>query len=161
MVKNTTYIFTFLLLGFFTKISAQDIEMPSVFLIGEYDNAFEQLGPECKDILLSVCEDSMEKAYTNWISMLSEIQQFAEEKEYDINGIKIWMNTYWNPDGTIKHIVYYPKPNSRNTDFDALTVFLGEFIEDHRLPLTHTSCFSHYGSASFPVYRKVYPKEDK
>lgn len=161
MIKYHTYIYIILLLGFFARTSAQKIEMPSVFLTGEYENAYEQLGSECQDILMTVCEDSMERAYTNWISMLSEIQLYAEKKEYDINGIKIWINTYWNPDGTIKHIVYYPKPNSRNTDFDALTMFLREFVKEHRLPLTHTSCFSHYGSASFPVYRKVYPKEEK
>lgn len=91
--------------------------------------------------------------------MLSTMEEYADKSEFDIKGIKIWLNVFWNPDGSIKHLVYFPKPNSRNMDFDLLTIFLGKFVDDYQIESWDTSCFSHFGSAAFPTFADYYLNE--
>jgi len=132
--------------------SSQDDELPMAFIIGEHEDRYEKMVESCNTHLLNVCEGSMEDAYYFWLKMLDDIETYAAEKDFEINGIKIWMTVYWNYDGSIKHIVYYPKPNSRNMDFEELTEFFDGFSKVYKFPKQSTSCFSHYGSASFPSY---------
>ncbi len=141
---------------------AQSDELPTVFMIGENEMAYEKVVSDCSSLLLSVCQDSMNLAYQKWIGMLSAMEEYAESSDFDIKGIKIWINLFWNSDGTIKHIVYYPKPNSRNMDFQKLTLFFELFIRDYRLELRSDKCFSHYGSAAFPTFAHLYlnPRQD-
>lgn len=139
----------------------QKSELPAVFLIGEHEQAYEGLSLECNSLLLSVCNDTMELAYKKWMSMLSDIETYAAQMDFDINGVKIWTNVYWNPDGSIKHIAYYPKPNSKNMNFKDLTQFLEAFVAQYKLPVSHTQCFSHYGSANFPTFAKLFLKENR
>lgn len=134
---------------------AQD-DLPSTFLMGEYEKEVEKLNLYCGSVLLSVCDDSMDEAYTNWFSMLSDIEKFAEEKEFDIKGVKIWIQVYWNADGTIKHISYYPKPTSKNMDFTELTDFFNLFIKDYKFNITHDECFNLYSTASFPTFSELF-----
>ena len=90
--------------------------------------------------------------------MISTMEAFALEKSFEIKGVKLWLTAYWNQDGTIKHLVYYPKPNSKNMDFQELTAFLNEFSGFYKLPVNSASCFSHYGSANFPSFANHYFK---
>ncbi len=133
--------------------------LPTVFQIGQNEEAYESLVSACSNPLLTVCNDSMDLAYRTWMLMLSDMEQYAERSEFDIKGIKIWLNVFWNPDGTIKHLVYFPKPNSRNMDFDLLTIFLGKFVTVYKMDTLDTSCFSHIGSAAFPTYAEYYLNE--
>ena len=136
------------------SISAQPIQqpevLPKVFLIGQYEDQYRIMSDEASDMLLSVCNDSMPYAFENWILMLSEMENMADEISFDLKGIKIWVNMYWKPDGTLKHIVYYPKPNSKNMEYDELSAFFAYFINNYKGKIEHTKPFSHYGSASFP-----------
>ncbi len=140
--------------------ASQDVVLPKVSLIGEYEHIYEDKVLECNSHLLNVCEGSMDDAYNLWLTMLSEIEDFAKMKNFEINGVKMWITAYWNADGTLKHLVYYPKPSSRNMDFEKLSEFLEDFTEYYTLPKKHTKCFSHYGSASFPTFAKMYIKKD-
>ncbi len=139
--------------------SAQNL--PKVFMIGEHEMEYENMVRECNTMLLSVCQDSMNVAYDNWLTMLSDIENYAKTVDFDIKGVKIWINVFWNKDGTLKHIVYYPKPNSKNMDFDALSQFFQSFTSNYKLSLSHINCFSHYGSASFPTFSRLYQQEEK
>jgi len=130
----------------------QDFGLPQAFIIGEYEADYERMVNSCNEHLLTVCDDSMDEAYNLWLRMLDDIETYAKEKNFEINGVKIWMTVYWNYDGTIQHIVYYPKPNSKNMDFEKLTDFFNGFSEVYTFPKQSTSCFSHYGSASFPSF---------
>ena len=105
--------------------------LPEVFMIGQNELLYEGLVTKCNYPLLTVCQDSMDLAYTKWMQMLSNMEQFAEQSEFDIKGIKIWLNVFWDEDGTIDHLVYFPKPNSRNMDFTLLTKFF------YKLSLIH------------------------
>ncbi len=130
--------------------------LPSVFMIGQNEVEYEDLVADCNDLLLSVCDDSMDEAYRKWLSLLSEMEKYAEKREFDIKGIKIWLNVFWKPDGTIKHLVFYPKPNSRNMNFDQLTEFFNEFQSEYKMDFSYQKCFSHYGSAAFPSFADLY-----
>jgi len=139
-------------------VSTQDDLLPEVFMIGENEEAYERMVSDCNNHLLNVCEGSMDIAYNVWLHMVSKLEEFAQEKSFDIKGTKLWLTAYWNYDGSIKHLVYYPKPNSKNMDFQELTEFLKEFSTVYKLPLKSTSCFSHYGSANFPSFANHYFK---
>ncbi len=130
--------------------------LPSVFMIGENEIEYEELVGNCNKLLLTVCNDSMDLAYRKWMGLLSDMEKYAEANDFDIKGIKIWLNVFWNTDGTIKHLVYYPKPNSRNMDFSKLSVFMDSFTEKYKMDFTYQKCFSHYGSAAFPTFADIY-----
>lgn len=132
-----------------------------VFIIGDDGGVYERLVAGCPDMLLSVSGNSMEEAYRIWTDMMMEVQKQAEENQFDINGVKIWINVFWHADGSIDKIVYYPKPTSKNLDFEKLTVFLDEFSHNYTLPITFSRCFSHYGSASFPLFMNSEAAADK
>ncbi len=133
--------------------------LPPVFLIGEHEFEYESKVKECDKLLLEVCQDSMQLAYKHWLLMLHDMEIYAEAEGFDIKGIKIWLNVFWDENGSIDKIVYYPKPNSRNADFDELTIFLKKFVTRYKFPLNYESCFSHYGSATFPTFAKLYLQE--
>lgn len=122
------------------------------FLIGENEEHFESLVIEHGEQLLNVCNNSMDKAYNSWVSLLKDLEGFADDREFDLKGTKIWINVFWNADGSIRNIVYYPKPNSKNMDFALLSDFLSDFASSYQFTLTNEKPFSHYGSASFPTF---------
>jgi len=163
-IKKIAFIlgFAFISLGLDAQpAESQDVVLPKVFIIGEYERVYEDMVLECNSHLLNVCEGSMDDAYNIWLTMLSEIEAYAKLKNFDINGVKMWITAYWNADGTLKHLVYYPKPSSRNMDFEKLSEFLDDFSETYTLPKKHSKCFSHYGSASFPTFAKMFIKNGK
>ena len=133
--------------------------LPPVFLIGEHEFEYESKVKSCDKLLLEVCQDSMQLAYKHWLLMLHDMEIYADTQDFDIKGIKIWLNVFWDKDGTIDKIVYYPKPNSRNTDFSHLTSFFEKFILQYSFSMDYKSCFSHYGSATFPTFAKLYLQE--
>jgi len=143
-----------LLIAFaFSTLAQSDLD-PSerAFLIGENEEYFELLVTEHEEQLLTVCSNSMDKAYEAWLGLLKDMEDFADEKDFDIKGIKLWINVFWNSDGSIRNIAYYPKPNSRYMDFMLLSSFLSEFASNYQFTTNNKSPFSHYGSASFPTF---------
>lgn len=149
------YIFTYTLsiLMAFSAMAQSDTEISTrAFLIGENEEHFESLVIEHSEQLLNVCNNSMDKAYDSWVSLLKDLEGFAEDRQFDLKGTKIWINIFWNADGSIRNIVYYPKPNSKNMDFALLSDFLSDFASSYQFTLTNEKPFSHYGSASFPTF---------
>lgn len=130
--------------------------LPQVFMIGQNELQYEGLVSKCNNPLLTVCQDSMDLAYRKWMGMLSDMEQFAEKSEFDIKGIKIWLNVFWDENGRIDHLVYFPKPNSRNMDFDLLTQFFFNFVDQYQMDKLSSQCYSHYGSATFPTFADIY-----
>ncbi len=136
----------------FSSIQAQQV--PEVFLIGEHEDQYEEMIGDYQDLLLSVCNNSMDMAYDKWLEMLMQMENYADSLNYDIKGVKIWINVFWDKEGNIDHIVYYPKPNSKNMDFDKLSTFFKEFTKVYQMNIEADSGFSHYGSASFPSFAR-------
>ena len=125
--------------------------LPDVFLIGEYDAQFEPLEQEHDMLLLTACNDNMDQAFQKWMGMIYDIEQYSKQIDFDVNGVKMWLYVFWNNDGTINHIAYHLKPNSRNVSDSSMTEFLDRFIADYAFPLQASAPYSHYGSASFPT----------
>lgn len=157
--KSFSLLFGLLFYVSFAFCSTQDT-LPAVFMIGDFELEYESLVVECSDILLNVCDDSMEEAYEHWLLMLHDIEKYAVEQETEIRGVKLWLNVFWNTDGTIKHLVFYPKPNCRNMDFSQLSLFFEDFIIDYNFTKDNANCFAHYGSASFPTHTELLFKKD-
>ena len=144
-----------------TDTIAQDLvndTLPSVFMIGEFELQYESMVVDCSELLLGVCDDSMDEAYKEWLLMLKDIEDYAVSQEFEIRGIKTWLNIFWNEDGTIKHLVFYPKPNSRNMDFEELRQFFASFVAQYTFSKSFEDCFAHYGSAKFPSFAELYIK---
>lgn len=159
------YIFSICLLTFCITVSIEaqtDVDtLPSVFMIGEHEEAYAEMLSVQPELLMTVCNDNMDYAYSNWLHFLQSIEQFAIESDIDINGVKLWINVFWNPDGNIKHIAFFPKPNSRNMDYDYVKVLFSQFILNYETDLEYDKIFCHYGSASFPSFITKSGKVDK
>ena len=129
-----------------------DTILPPVFLIGEYENQYNELIEDYETLLFTVCEFDMDVAFSKWQSMLKEMNSFAERNGVDLDGVKVWLNVFMEPSGEISHLAYYLKPMSKNIDAAELNAFFKEFIKDYRFPLLSKTTYSHYGTASFPVF---------
>ncbi len=148
MYKRVHILFVFLFFSFCSFSQSQN----RVFLIGENEEAYENLVSECQTMLLTVADQKMDRAYDLWKDMLVSLENFSDSQNFDLKGVKLWMNVFWYPDGHISKIAYYPKPTSKNMDFDQVTQLLNIFIDQYQLPISSDRCFSHYGSASFPTH---------
>lgn len=137
------------------------VSSSKVSLIGEDERAYEAHISACPTLLLQVTDNSMDQAYNLWTEMLSQMEEQAALAGIDLKGSKLWINLFWEADGTIKQIAYYPKPNSKNMDYTQVGQFLRVFAENYILPQQYETCFSHYGSASFPVYIKPTTIDEK
>lgn len=129
----------------------QDGRVPQVFLIGQNETSYEKLMSDYGTMLLAVSENDMKVAYSRWIDLLTQMEAFSEKAEFDLKGLKLWLNVFWNEDGSIQHIVYHPKPNSRNTRTEDINNFFESFIPQYAASITSNYKFSHYGSAAFPT----------
>ena len=127
-------------------------ELPKVFLIGEYTDAFDKLSAEYSYQLYDACDQDLSKAFSKWTVMMLDVQQAAEAQGIDIRGLRLWLKVFWAKDGSIEHIAYFLKPNSRNIETRKLTAFLTAFANNYVFPLEATQKYSHYASASFPIY---------
>lgn len=159
------YIITIFLItiSFLPKVSSQVTSdtLPKVFLIGEYEMQYNEMISISPDLLMSVCKNDMDKAYSKWLTFLVGLEKFAIENDVNINGVKIWINVFWDESGAIKHIAFYPKPNSKNMEYEYLSALLKEYAETYEVGLGHDKMFAHYGSASFPSFISSTAKEDK
>ncbi len=137
-------------------------DLPTTFLISEDDRAYGELVSSTPVLLLEVCNNSMDEAYKKWIYMLADIEEKAAEEGFEIRGLKIWMNVFWSANGNISHIVCYPKPNSKNIEYNDFTKFLNRFAKDYKLDVKSNKSFAHYGSASFPTFvEQMFPERKK
>ncbi|MBT8233956.1 MAG: hypothetical protein HKO66_11740 [Saprospiraceae bacterium] len=157
--------FSFIFLSAFisTTVYCSNTEidtLPRVFLIGEHDTEYEKLVTDCNKPLFSVCNESMDQAYKAWLTVLKDIEDYAIADTFDIKGVKVWINVFWEQDGSIKHITYFPKPNSKNIDYDDFSKMLVSFADQYKFLKTYSGCFSHYGSASFPTHADFYLQKE-
>ena len=128
--------------------------LPRVFMIGEYEKPYENLTAGYDKLLLNIYKDDIDKAFSAWTSVLISMEDYAKEVSFNLNGLKLWMNVFFNMDGSIQHIVYYPKPNSRNMEFEHLTNFFISFCKVYHFKDPIPVKCSHFGSASFPTFAK-------
>jgi len=136
-------------------IMKKDTLLPPVFLIGEFETQYTEAIQVYETLLLSACDNDMDEAYSKWVSMLEEMEAYSEEIDFDLKGLKVWFNIFWEPNGQISHLAYYLKPVSKNLDLEELNAFFKSFIKNYRFPLVYNKKYSHYGTASFPVFARI------
>ncbi len=129
----------------------QGVELPKVFLIGEYSEEFERASEDYGKSLMDACGQDMRMAYIKWMTFLYDIEDYAADLNVDIMGLKMWVKVFWNEEGGIDHIGYYLKPRSKNFDADELKAFFMSFISGYTFPVKADEKFSHYGTTSFPI----------
>ena len=157
-MKQPINIITFLfvactyVLGWSQEAGTENAQIPRVFLIGEYADQYARISEEHPANLLSVYQNDMEMAYEKWAGMLVEMENYAGEIEYDIKGLKLWLHVYFNPDGTIQYLSFYPKPNSRNVPVEELVAFFKSFCKVYKIQVNSQLGFQQSASASFPTF---------
>jgi hypothetical protein len=134
--------------------SNNEIKAATVFFIGEDEKSYEKLVEKYNTMLFTVCSNNMELAYDHWSTLLKDIEDYANKSGIDLKGVKLWLNVFWAKDGTIDHIVFYPKPNSKNMNYDNVKSMLTSFTAVYQGSIKFSNGFSHYGSAAFPIFSK-------
>ncbi|MGB4969538.1 MAG: hypothetical protein WBO31_08405 [Saprospiraceae bacterium] len=148
------YAYTGIAQPAFSNKNFQGEVLPKVFLIGEYEKPFEEMSSNYSTLLLNNYQDDLDKAFNGWTSVLVGMEDYANTISFDLRGLKLWVNIFFNVDGSIQHLVYYPKPNSKNMDFELLTNFFISFCNTYRFKDPISKKCSHIGSASFPTFSK-------
>lgn len=155
-MKNILSLSIVLLLSSVMMLRAQTTTqgvptLPVIFQLGEFEPQMDDESRVHKTQLLTACDYDIELAYGKWISMIKEMEAYSNRIAFDINGVKVWLNVFYEKNGQIGHIGYYLKPNSRNVDRDEFAAFLKSFVNNYSFPHTFEKPFSHYGSAGFPT----------
>lgn len=130
----------------------QPAGLPEVFLIGDHEERYQTLSQQHPETFMSVFNNDIDKAYKGWSDLLMDIEDYAAQIQFDLRGIKLWINLYFDPDGSISHLAFFPKPNSRNVPDEHLMAFFKSFVHTYHFPETSDLGFQHSASASFPTF---------
>ncbi len=126
--------------------------LPTVFLLGEYEANYDELVQTYPLSMLEACACSKEDAFSKWIGMLNELDIYARKQNVDIRGVKLWLHVFYNADGSVKHIAYHLRPNSRQLDAEVIVPLLEGFARQYRFPITGDQGYAHYSTGAFPVF---------
>lgn len=127
------------------------VALPRVFVIGEFEKEYDRMTLRYPNSVLSACGDDVNQAFKLWMTLLQEMQVFAKKTNFELNGAKFWLNTFFAKDGSIDYMAYYLKPNSRNIPEKEMKAFLLSFMSQHKIAKTNKNGFAHYGHVSFPI----------
>jgi len=129
--------------------------LPTVFVLGEYESGYEALVENYEQSLLTACNCTMKSAFAKWLGMLHELDVYARKQNVDIRGVKVWLHVFWKPDGTVDHMAYHLRPNSRQIEAEVMADLLEGFSDQYSFPLTAEDGFAHYSTGSFPVFGEL------
>lgn len=125
--------------------------MPRIFMLGDQEKEFEALQMEYEYSLLSVCNNDYDSSFVQWVMMLKQMEDYGDSIDFDLKGIKMWVQVFWDADGSIRHIGYYLKPNSKNIRKEEIAAFFKGFINQYKSSLVSNRKYSNYASANFPT----------
>lgn len=134
-----------------TKASGAKSSLPSSFLIGEHELAYDAILERYAKGFVAICGNDNDKAYMIWSSILADLVEFSKANNIELNGLKLWMNIFFNDNSGIDYIVYYPKPNSKNMDFDKLTELFINFCRSYKMKVKLGDRCILNANASFPL----------
>lgn len=124
--------------------------LPKVFLLGEYNSAYEKLHNSHPTSLFEFCNNNPDEAFDKWARFLIGMEIYAESINYDIKGVKMWIEVCWENDGKLKYIAYAPKPESRNIDTKELSGFMSSFSNHYNPQFSPGKRIVQNSHASFP-----------
>jgi hypothetical protein len=152
-------IYAFVMVGLVSyNLSAQSStsSIPVVFELGQNEKDYEQLGASYSQSILEVAGNDLELAFTKWLDLMTRMEDYADRISYDIKGLKVWMHVFWSADGSIDHIGYIMREDSRNFAKQELEAFFKTFASKEKIDLKSNKSFSFYTGATFPVYAEKY-----
>lgn len=132
-------------------------KLPVAFELGSVDEkAYEALSQEYNQSLLEVANFDMNKAFDQWVELMKSVDAYAARINFSekIKGVQAFLQVFWAADGTIDHIGYLLRPDSKNltdTDKQELSAFFSSFARQHDFPLTSSKKFNHYTEVTFPT----------
>jgi hypothetical protein len=121
------------------------------FVLGDNEQSYEQLATKYAVGLLQVNDNNMEAAFDSWLDLLQAVDDYAGRINYDIKGVKVYLHVFVAADGTLDHIGFLPRPDSRNVPVAELQAFFSGFARSYRMPVTGDQPFNHYAGATFPT----------
>lgn len=127
------------------------LRLPKVFILGEHEKDFEKLQNQYSTSLLSICSYNPEMTFEKWAQFLIDMEDYSETINYDMKGVKMWIEVFWLPNGGIKHIAYALKPQSRNIDLKELSAFMSSFMNQYKPRFQPNKRISHSAHAFFPL----------
>lgn len=136
-------------------VTPTDKPLPKVFVLGEYEADYETLVEGYQRGLLEACACTQEEAFAKWIGMLNEVDVYARKQGVDILGVKLYLHAFFAPDGSVEHLAYHLRPNSRQIDDEALASLLEGFAAQYQFPVTGEAGFAHYSKGDFPVFGEL------
>ena len=143
---------TLLLVHAQSQSFAQPSGLPEVFLIGEHEDQYLNLAQQHQGSFMSLYNNDINLAYKGWSEFLMDVEDYALNIDFDLKGVKLWLNIYFDADGTISNLAFFPKPNSRNVPNEQLVAFFKNFIRQYHLVQNADIGFQHSASASFPTF---------
>ena len=146
----STSIFFLALNSLSAQVTPEQQDLPKVFVLGDHETLYEDLLAEYDQSLLEVCELDIDQAFSVWISMIEELEAYASQIDYDINGIRAWFHVFFDTDGSVDYIAFHLKPQSRNVDLEEFTGFLESFMNLYKVPMTTGVKYFNYTSVAFP-----------
>ena len=129
--------------------------LPKVFVLGQFESSYDDLVQSYDQSLLTACNCTMKSAFGKWLGMLHELELYSKKQDVDIRGVKVWLHVFWKADGTIDHIAYHLRPNSKTIDAQVMSDLLAGFAKQYSFPLTSEVGYAHYSTGSFPVFGEV------
>ena len=147
------YLITFLLtfcLG--NYLFAQNSNFAKVVDVSQRSEILEDLSATYKSSLFSASGADFIKTTKNWQHILIGLEKYAEEIDFNLKGVKIWIKVFFAKDGNIDHITYILAETSINMDTTELEAFLRSFIRNYKLPESHEQKFSYDARVQFPLY---------
>ena len=133
--------------------------LPTSFVIGDNEAAYEELFQTHDQTLLTVCNDDMQVALEKWFTFIGDIETYANKLKFDIDGVKAWLHVFWDENGNVEHIGFFLQPDSRNISTKELAAFFSSFSRKYKIDVTSNKKFAHYTSASFPTFNNKLVKE--
>ena len=108
---TATIIFSIVLCTLMAQSPEQELrtisELPKVFMIGEYEDLYSSLYEQYPGILLHQTENDMDQAFEKWLHMLYSMEEYADKIDYDVKGLKVWLQVFFNKSGKIDYILFF------------------------------------------------------
>lgn len=143
-----------LILLFFCIIfnNAQSQDIKRVINISNDSKILEFLSAEYKNSLFTASDTNFVKTMQNWKHLLTAMELYAKQINFNVNGVHLWLKVFWAKDGTIEYITYYLLDKSVNINQEDFEAFLRSFMRNYELPQTHKTGFSYDSRVVFPLY---------
>ncbi len=138
---------------------AQSQSLPTVYRLGEEEDALEQVQTTHQQTLLDACDGDMSKAFALWLSFLKELEAHTKSLGCSLDGVGLWIQVFFSADGRIEHLGYYPKPHSRVLNDKELKACLEAFVATYHMPLTSSKPYYNYTDVRFPLIYELYQRQ--